>query len=103
MSGQAEKRARAEAMLGELAEHALMVAKELAVRVRETEDAGEAVELAGAFQKVSRVVRLTLALDFKLERDVAREARGQARETDRLCAEMEAGLPTPGAGRAARE
>jgi hypothetical protein len=52
-----------------------MVAKDLAVRVRECEDTGEAVALAGAFQKMSRVVRLTLALDFKLDRDAAREAR----------------------------
>jgi hypothetical protein len=62
-------------MLGELAEHALMVSKDLAVRVRECEDTGEAVALAGAFQKMSRVVRLTLALDFKLDRDAARDAR----------------------------
>jgi hypothetical protein len=69
MDGQAEKRARAEAMLGELAEHALMVAKDLAVRARASEDTAETVALAGAFQKMSRVVRLTLALDFKLDRD----------------------------------
>jgi hypothetical protein len=80
MSCQPEKRARAEAMLGELAELGLMVAKELAVRVRESEDVGETVALAGAFQKVSRVVRMSLALDFKLDRDAAREAAAQARE-----------------------
>jgi hypothetical protein len=67
-------------MLGELAELGLMVAKELAVRVRESEDVGETVALAGAFQKVSRVVRMSLALDFKLDRDAAREAAEQARE-----------------------
>jgi hypothetical protein len=83
-------------MLGELAELGLMVAKELAVRLRESEDTAETVELAGAFHKVSRVVRLTLALDFKLERDAAREAREQAREIDRRCDEIEAGLPKPG-------
>ena len=87
MSYQSEKQARAEAMLGELAEHALMVAKDLAVRMRETEDTGEAVALAEAFQKVSRVVRLTLALDFKLDRDAAREAREQAREAEKIEAE----------------
>ena len=70
-----DKRERSEAMLGELAEHALMVAKDLAVRVRESEDVGETVALAEAFQKVSRVVRLTLALDFKLDRDAVRDAR----------------------------
>jgi len=70
-------------MLGELAELGLMVAKDLAVRARECEDADQAVALADAFQKVSRVVRLTLALDFKLDRDVAREAR----EAERVGAE----------------
>ena len=75
MSCQPEKRARAEAMLGELAELGLMVARELAVRTRESEDVAQTVALADAFQKVSRVVRLTLALDVKLEQDAAREAR----------------------------
>ena len=84
MSIQSEKQARAEAMLGELAEHGLMVAKDLAVRVRETEDHGQAAALADAFQKVSRVVRLTLALDFKLDRDAAREDREQAHEAERI-------------------
>src|SRR5438105_15721660 len=80
MTCQTEKRARAEAMLGEVAELALMVTRELAVRVRESEDVDQTVALADAFQKVSRVVRLTLALDFKLERDAARVA--QKAETD---------------------
>jgi hypothetical protein len=80
MARQPEKQARAEAMLGELAELGLMVAKELAVRLRECEDTQETVALAGAFQKMSRVVRLTLALDFKLERDAAREDRAEAQE-----------------------
>ncbi|WP_293373189.1 hypothetical protein [Phenylobacterium sp.] len=77
-SRQPEKQARAEAMLGELAELALMASRELAVRVRESEDADEIVALAAAFEKSSRVVRLTLALDFKLERDAAREAQAEA-------------------------
>ena len=47
MSRQPEKQARAEAMLGELG---LMVAKALAVRLRESEDVGETAALAGAFQ-----------------------------------------------------
>jgi len=89
MSCQPEKRARAEAMLGELAELGLMVARELAVRTRECEDVDQTVALAGAFQKVSRVVRLTLALDFKLERDFVRDAREAAREAEE--AEAEAG------------
>jgi hypothetical protein len=71
-------------MLGEVAELALVVAKELTVRLRESEDVGETVALADAFQKVSRVVRLTLALDFKLERDAARDAREAAREAEQV-------------------
>jgi hypothetical protein len=82
MTSQTEKRARAEAMLGEIAELGLMVARELAVRVRESEDVQETGVLAEAFQKVSRVVRLTLALDFKLDRDFARDAREAAREAE---------------------
>ncbi|HEX3367181.1 hypothetical protein [Phenylobacterium sp.] len=82
MPRQPEKQARAEAMLGELAELALMVAKELAVRLRESEDVEQTVALADAFQKTSRVVRLTLALDFKLERDAARQAQELAREAE---------------------
>jgi hypothetical protein len=74
MSRHTEKQARAEAMLGELAELGLMVARELAVRVRGCEDADEAVALAGAFDKATRAVRLTLALDAKLDRDAARDA-----------------------------
>jgi hypothetical protein len=83
MSCNTEKRARAEAMLGEIAELALMVARELAVRTRESEDVDQTVALADAFQKVSRVVRLTLALDFKLDRDAARDARDAAREAEK--------------------
>jgi hypothetical protein len=78
MSDDRGKQARAEAMLGELAELGLMVAKELAARLRASEDAGETVALAGAFQKASRAVRLTLALNAKLDRDAARHAAAEA-------------------------
>jgi hypothetical protein len=88
---QPEKQARAEAMLGEIAELALMVTRELAVRLRESEDVEETVALATAFQKTSRVVRLTLALDFKLDRDAVREAR-EAKVAE---AEMAATPPAP--------
>jgi hypothetical protein len=65
----------------------LVVARELAVRTRESEDVDQTVALAGAFQKVSRVVRLTLALNFKLERDFVRDARDAAREAETAEAE----------------
>jgi hypothetical protein len=87
MTRNANKQARVEAMLGELAELSLGVARELAVRVRESEDAGETVALAGAFQKMSRVVRLTLALDAKLEREAARDAAVEARDAQKAEAE----------------
>ena len=78
MSRDTQKQARSEAMLGELAELGLMVARELAERLRESKDVGETVALAGAFQKASRAVRLTLALDTKLEREAARDAAAEA-------------------------
>ena len=43
----------------------------------------QTVALAEAFQKVSRVVRLTLALDFKLDRDAARDAKAEARVAEK--------------------
>ena len=82
MPRNADKQARREAMLDELAELGLMVAKELAVRLRESEDIDETVALAGAFQKTSRAVRLTLALDAKLEREAARDAAAEARAAE---------------------
>ena len=75
-----DKQARAEAILGELAELGLMVARELAIRARETEDHEQAVALTGALQKMTRTVRLTLALDAKLDRDAARDAAAEVRE-----------------------
>ena len=74
MSGDAEKQARAEQILGELAELGLMLARDLAIQARAAESAEDKVALTTAFQKTSRVVRLTLALDFKL----ARAARAEA-------------------------
>src|SRR5436305_11661594 len=105
MTSQTDKHARAEAILGEVAETGLLVIRELAVRLRECEDVDETVALANAFQKVSRVVRLTLALDFKLDRDAAREARADAHEAERVAAEQakaetEAARAMPAAPRA---
>ena len=71
-----------------------MVARELAVRTRESEDVDQTVALAGAFEKVSRVLRLTVALDFKLERDFARDAQAQVREAQKAEAKAEAEAAT---------
>jgi D-serine deaminase-like pyridoxal phosphate-dependent protein len=89
MTRNTDKQARVEAMLGELAELSLGVARELAVRLRESEDTDETVALAGAFQKMSRVVRLTLALDAKLEREAARDAAAEAKAALEAKAEAE--------------
>jgi hypothetical protein len=78
-----DKQARVEAMLGELAELGLMLARELARQAQACEDPADAERLAAAFNKTSRAVRLTLALDAKLERDGARMAREDAEFADR--------------------
>ncbi|THD58552.1 hypothetical protein [Phenylobacterium sp.] len=57
-----------------------MLARDLAAQARAAETPEEKVALAAAFQKTSRAVRLTLALDAKLERQAARDARDEARE-----------------------
>jgi hypothetical protein len=69
------KREQAEEILGELAELGLMLARDLATQARAAEDTDEKISLTAAFQKTSRTVRLTLALDFKLGRDAARAER----------------------------
>src|SRR5579862_2574622 len=72
-------RERAKAILGELEELGLMLARDLAVQARSAEATEEKVVLTAAFQKTSRTVRLTLALKFKLARDAARDAAEAAR------------------------
>ncbi|MBS0361966.1 MAG: hypothetical protein JSR98_11335 [Proteobacteria bacterium] len=64
--------------MGELSELGLMLARDLAAQARAAEAPEEKVALTEAFQKTSRTVRLTLALDFKLQRDAARDAREAA-------------------------
>lgn len=103
MSRDTDKQLRSEAMLGEVAELALMVARELAVRLRGSEDVGEAVALAGAFNKASRAVRLTLALDAKLDREAARDAAAAAREAEARAAAEAAGQAQADAERAAEQ
>ena len=80
MSPTTAKRERAEQILGELSELGLMLARDLAVQARAAEEPAEKVALTEAFQKTSRAVRLTLALDFKLQRDAERDAAEAARD-----------------------
>ncbi|MGZ6038065.1 MAG: hypothetical protein ACXWKR_05310 [Phenylobacterium sp.] len=105
MSRNPEKQARTEEILGELAELGLMLARDVAVSAREAEDPGQKAALAAAFQKTARTVRLTLALDAKLERQAAQDAREIAREDraeaeaaqrrERLQSPRDAAVPDP--------
>jgi hypothetical protein len=95
MSRNPEKQARAEQILGELAELGLVLAREVAVAAREAEDPQEKAALVQAFQKTARTVRLTLALDAKLDRQAAQDAKeaareAQAAEADEFAAEFAA-------------
>jgi hypothetical protein len=67
-----ERRAR---MLQALGDGALSLAMNLHARAMAAQDDAMAVELAGAFHKVSRSVRQSLALEAQFERDEARKAK----------------------------
>jgi hypothetical protein len=87
MSDAAVKRERVEQILGELAELGLMLARDLAAEARGAETPEQKAALAEAFHKTSRTVRLTLALDARLDRDAAREAREAAKAAQALAAD----------------
>ena len=100
------KQERAEQILGELAELGLMLARDVAADARAAEDPDQKVALTDAFQKLSRTVRLTLALDAKLDRDAARDAREAARtdaEAEDARLRERRGLETAEAARPSRE
>jgi hypothetical protein len=63
------RRERQDAVLAELSELGLSLARELHARALAAETPVEAEKLALAFQRVSRGVRQTLALELKLDRD----------------------------------
>src|SRR5258705_8925277 len=75
MSTAAEKQERQERILAELSELGLALARDLQARALAATDIAEASELGLAFQRVSRSVRQTLALEAKLERDRLRADR----------------------------
>jgi multidrug efflux pump subunit AcrA (membrane-fusion protein) len=75
MSTAAEKRERQERILAELSELGLTLARDLQARALAAADIAEASELGLTFQRVSRSVRQTLALEAKLERDRQRADR----------------------------
>ena len=66
------------AILGELAELGLSLARDLHSAALASEDAAEKARLAEAFHRTGRSVRQSLALHAKLERDDARAEREAA-------------------------
>ena len=83
------KQERVEQVLGELAELGLMLARDLATEARACEDPDAKAALAAAFQKTARTVRLTRALDAKLDRDAARDARDEATAAEAWAADVQ--------------
>ena len=84
MSTPTEKRERQERILAELSELGIALARDLQARALAAEDVATASELGLAFQRVSRSVRQTLALDAKLERDRQRAEREDSADTERV-------------------
>jgi hypothetical protein len=74
MSERAARAERQVAMLGELAELALSLARDLHRRALETEAPDQAAHIADAFHRVSRSVRQSLALEARLAREAERQA-----------------------------
>lgn len=86
MSFPAEMAERHGRMLAELGELGLSLARDLQGRALSAETPQEASQLADAFNRISRSVRQSLALEAKLLRDSLRDAREerdrQVRETE---------------------
>jgi len=80
MSSEPHIQTRTAAILGEVAELGLVVIKELTVRLRESEDREDAVAYNGALERTTRSLRLTLALNDRLNRQVASDAKAEAQE-----------------------
>jgi ABC-type enterochelin transport system substrate-binding protein len=76
----AARRERQDAVLAELSELGPTLARELHARALAAETPQDAEKLALAFQRVSRGVRQTFALELKFERD---RTRTSARPSDR--------------------
>ncbi|THD76256.1 MAG: hypothetical protein E7812_16900, partial [Phenylobacterium sp.] len=86
MSIQADMAERRLAILGELSELGLSLARDLHSAALAAEDIAEKAKLAEAFHRTSRSVRQSLALHARLVRDDTRQDREAvaqaARETD---------------------
>jgi len=83
MSDHAEMAERHGAILAELSELGLSLARDLHQRAMTAETPDEAAGLAGAFHRISRSVRQSLALEARLERDRCRADREDQAEIRR--------------------
>lgn len=83
------RRERQDAVLAELSELGLTLARELHARALAAETTAEAEKLALAFQRVSRGVRQTFALELKIERE-RRAAEREARDAEIQAARRQA-------------
>ena len=82
MSATSNDAARPARILAELSELGLTLARELHARALATETPEQASALAGAFHRISRSVRQSLALEARLDRDRRVEARDALRNRD---------------------
>lgn len=85
MADATTRRERQDAALAELSELGLTLARDLHARALAAQTPAEAERLALAFQRVSRGVRQTFALELKIERD-RREAEREDRDRDHRAA-----------------
>jgi hypothetical protein len=83
MSTPAEMNERHGRILAKLSELSLTLAVDLHARALAAEDTDEVAELVNAFQKITRGVRQTMALEARLHRDGAIAAREAAVEDER--------------------
>jgi len=88
------RRERQDAVLAELSELGLSLARELHARAMAAQTPAEAEKLALAFQRVSRGVRQTFALELKIER-ARREAEREAHAADPAGPAPEPAPPSP--------
>lgn len=83
MSGASDMAERHGRILAELSELGLSLVRRLHEAAVTAEEPRAAAELAGAFHRISRSVRQTLALEARLERDRARQDREDRAEAAR--------------------
>lgn len=78
MSTDGDMRERHGRVLAELAEAGMAMVRRLSESIQRTDDAQTQAQLGLAFHRVSRAVRQTMALEFRLAHDIGREDRGAA-------------------------